>query len=153
MRWTKPSLVAEVELRGWTTDGIIRHAVFKGLRQDKQAADVAPEKSAMSPKSAKSTKSTTVLPVSLTHPDRVLWPDVGVTKQGLAEFYAENWPWIAPHVVDRPLALVRCPGGISDTCFFQKHAWAGISEHIIRGRDPEAARSCSPSRTSRAWSR
>ena len=134
VRWTKPSLVAEVELRGWTADGIVRHAVFKGLRQDKQAADVAPEKSAMSPKSA---KSTTVLPVSLTHPDRVLWPDVGVTKQGLAEFYAEIWPWIAPHVVDRPLALVRCPGGISDTCFFQKHAWAGISEHIIRGRDPE----------------
>jgi bifunctional non-homologous end joining protein LigD len=87
--------------------------------------------------SLKSAKITTVLPVSLTHPDRVLWPDVGVTKQGLAEFYAEIWPWIAPHVVDRPLALVRCPGGIAQTCFFQKHAWAGISEHIIRGRDPE----------------
>src|SRR5205085_7234549 len=102
--------------------------------KDKQAADVAPEKPTMSLKSA---KITTVLPVSLTHPDRVLWPDVGVTKQGLAEFYAEIWPWIAPHVVDRPLALVRCPGGIAQTCFFQKHAWASISEHIIRGRDPE----------------
>jgi bifunctional non-homologous end joining protein LigD len=134
VRWTKPSLVAEVELRGWTADGIVRHAVYKGLRQDKQAADVAREKPAMSPKSA---KIPTVLPVSLTHPDRVLWPDVGVTKQGLAEFYAEIWPWIAPHVVDRPLALVRCPGGIAQTCFFQKHAWAGISEHIIRGRDPD----------------
>ena len=53
VRWTKPSLVAEVELRGWTADGIVRHAVFKGLRQDKQAADVAPEKPAMSPKTAK----------------------------------------------------------------------------------------------------
>ena len=134
VRWTKPSLVAEVELRGWTADGIVRHAVYKGLRQDKQAADVAPEKPAMSSRSA---KIPTVLPVSLTHPDRVLWPDVGVTKQGLAEFYAEIWPWIAPHVVDRPLALVRCPGGIAQTCFFQKHAWAGISEHIIRRRDPD----------------
>ena len=67
----------------------------------------------------------------------MLWPDVGVTKQGLAEFYAEIWPWIEPHVVDRPLALVRCPGGIAATCFFQKHAWAGISEHVIRGSDPE----------------
>ena len=47
VRWTKPSLVAEVEMRGWTADGIVRHAVFKGLRQDKQAADVAPEKPAM----------------------------------------------------------------------------------------------------------
>jgi bifunctional non-homologous end joining protein LigD len=139
VRWTKPSLVAEVELRGWTADGIVRHAVFKGLRQDKHAADVAPEKPAMraKTKTPKGAKAAATLPVALTHPDRVLWPDVGVTKQGLAEFYAEIWPWIAPHVVDRPLALVRCPGGISDTCFFQKHAWAGISEHIVRGRDPE----------------
>ena len=75
--------------------------------------------------------------MKLTHPDRVLWPDVGVTKQGLADFYAEIWPWIAPHVVDRPLALVRCPGGVEESCFFQKHAWAGISEHIIRARDPD----------------
>ena len=134
VRWTKPALVAEVELRGWTTDGIVRHAVFKGLRQDKQAADVAPEKPAMS---TMSPKGTAALPVPLTHPDRVLWPDVGVTKQGLAEFYAEIWPWISPHVVDRPLALVRCPGGIADKCFFQKHAWAGIGEHVIRASDPE----------------
>ena len=75
--------------------------------------------------------------VPLTHPDRVLWPDVGVTKQGLAEFYTEIWPQIAPHVVDRPLALVRCPGGVEEGCFFQKHAWAGISEHISRSRDPD----------------
>jgi bifunctional non-homologous end joining protein LigD len=137
VRWTKPSLVAEVELRGWTADGIVRHAVFKGLRQDKQAADVAPEKPAMKARRAKSPKGATALPVSLTHPDRVLWPDAGVTKQGLAEFCAEIWPWIEPHVVDRPLALVRCPGGIADKCFFQKHAWAGIGEHVIRGSDPE----------------
>jgi bifunctional non-homologous end joining protein LigD len=131
VRWTKASLVAEVELRGWTADGIVRHAVFKGLRQDKDPADVAPEKSAMK------AKSTSALPIRLTHPDRVLWPDVGVTKQGLAEFYVEIWPWIAPHVVDRPLALVRCPGGVAEGCFFQKHAWAGISEHVIREKDPE----------------
>ena len=143
VRWTKPSLVAEVELRGWTADGIVRHAVFKGLRQDKQAADVAAERPAMrqkSPKTAKAAKSpkaATALPVALTHPDRVLWPDVGVTKQGLAEFYAEIWPWIEPHVVGRPLSLVRCPGGIAQTCFFQKHAWAGIGEHVLRSRDPE----------------
>jgi bifunctional non-homologous end joining protein LigD len=67
----------------------------------------------------------------------VLWPDAGVTKQGLAEFYAEIWPWIAPHVSGRPLALVRCPGGVEEACFFQKHAWAGINEHVIRTRDPE----------------
>ena len=83
------------------------------------------------------TKAATALPLPLTHPDRVLWPDVGVTKQGLAEFYTEIWPAIAPHVIDRPLALVRCPGGVEEACFFQKHAWAGIGEHIARSRDPD----------------
>ena len=119
VRWTKPSLVADVEIRGWTADNIVRQAVFKGLRQDKPAADVVQERSTV--KAA----ATPELPVRLTHPDRVLWPDVGVTKQGLAEFYAEIWKWIAPYVVDRPLSLVRCPGGVDAGCFFQKHAWAG----------------------------
>ena len=133
VRWTKPSLVAEVEMRGWTADGILRHSVFKGLRLDKQASDVAPHIPA-----AKPTRTAEPAPaVALTHADRVLWPDVGVTKQGLADFYTEIWPSIAPHLVDRPLALVRCPGGVEEGCFFQKHAWAGINEHVARGRDPE----------------
>ncbi len=131
VRWTKPSLVADVEIRGWTADNLVRQAVFKGLRQDKPAADVVQERSTM--KAA----ATPELPVRLTHPDRVLWPDVGVTKQGLAEFYAEIWKWIAPYVFDRPLSLVRCPGGVDAGCFFQKHAWAGSGAHILRSRDPE----------------
>jgi bifunctional non-homologous end joining protein LigD len=105
--------------------------VFKGLRPDKEAADV------IETKRAGKSKTAPPLPVALTHPDRVLWPAVGVTKQGLAEFYAEIWPWIGPHIVNRPLALVRCPGGVDETCFFQKHAWAGISEAVARSREPE----------------
>jgi bifunctional non-homologous end joining protein LigD len=131
VRWVRPALMAEVELRGWTADGIVRHAVFKGLRPDKEAADV------IKPKRATKAKPSAPLPVALTHPDRVLWPAVGVTKQGLAEFYAEIWPWIAPHVVNRPLALVRCPGGADETCFFQKHAFGGMSDQVARSRDPE----------------
>ena len=131
VRWVKPKLVADVEIRGWTSDGIARHAVFKGLRQDKDAADVLREPSVVKAKAAPA------LPVKLTHPDRVLWPDAGVTKQGLADFYSEIWPWISPHVVNRPLALVRAPGGVEEGQFFQKHAWAGIGEHIVRARDPE----------------
>src|SRR6185436_4464845 len=76
VRWAKPLLIAEVEMRGWTADGILRHAVFKGLRLDKQAADITPAKPAVK------TKGATALPLPLTHPDRVLWPDAGVTKQG-----------------------------------------------------------------------
>jgi bifunctional non-homologous end joining protein LigD len=130
VRWVKPTLVADIEIRGWTADGIARHAVFKGLRYDKKASDVVREVGAV-----KSTAAST-LPVRLTHPDRLLWPDAGVTKQGLVDFYAELWPWMAPHVVNRPLALVRCPGGVEKACFFQKHAWPGIDERIIRTRDP-----------------
>jgi bifunctional non-homologous end joining protein LigD len=131
VRWARPQLVAEVEMRGWTADGIVRHAVFKGLRQDKPAEDVTREKPMGKP------SASSALPVALTHPDRVLWPDVGVTKQGLAEFYLEIWPRISPFIVDRPLTLVRCPGGVEEGCFYQKHAWAGINEHIVRVRDPE----------------
>lgn len=74
--------------------------------------------------------------VKLTHPDRLLWPDAGVTKQGLADFYAEIWDWIRPHVTGRPLALVRCPEGIAGECFFQKHQWAGLSPYVERVADP-----------------
>ena len=54
-----------------------------------------------------------------------------MTKQDLADYYAEVWPRMAPHVVDRPLALLRCPGGIAEQCFFQKHAWKGLSREIV----------------------
>jgi bifunctional non-homologous end joining protein LigD len=131
VRWVRSKLVADVEVRGWTADGIARHAVFRGLRQDKDIAEVVREPSTVRAKPLPEP------PVRLTHPDRVLWPDAGVTKQGLAEFYTEIWPWIAPHVSHRPLALVRCPGGVAEACFFQKHAWAGIGEDVIRTRDPE----------------
>jgi len=133
VRWTKPLLVAQVEIRGWTPDGIVRHAVFKGLRLDKQPGEVALER----PRAKARSRAAAPAAVALTHPDRVLWPDAGVTKQGLADFYSEIWPTIAPHIVDRPLALVRCPGGVAEGCFFQKHAWAGIAEHVRRSRDPE----------------
>jgi bifunctional non-homologous end joining protein LigD len=67
-----------------------------------------------------------------TNPDRVYWLDVGVTKQQLAEYYRSVWRWMAPHVVDRPLALVRCPDGTKGECFFQKHASAGLTEEYLK---------------------
>jgi bifunctional non-homologous end joining protein LigD len=70
--------------------------------------------------------------VRFTHPDRVYWADVGVTKQGLADYYRAAWDWMAPQVVDRPLALVRCPDGTAGQCFFQKHASAGLTEKNLR---------------------
>jgi bifunctional non-homologous end joining protein LigD len=70
--------------------------------------------------------------VRLTHPDRVYWVDVGVTKQDLADYYRAVWDLMAPQVVGRPLALVRCPEGTKGQCFFQKHASAGLTEKTLR---------------------
>ena len=69
--------------------------------------------------------------VALTNADRVLW-DEGITKLDLARFYESLADWILPHVAGRPLALVRCPNGAEKGCFFQKHSWAGLGEHIRR---------------------
>jgi bifunctional non-homologous end joining protein LigD len=137
--WVKPELVAEVEFRGWTADRVVRHAAFKGLREDKSARDVVREKprmpSARIP-AATGTRSgggtVEVAGVRLTHPDRVLWEEQGVTKQGLAEFYLQVADWLLPHVVDRPLSLVRCPSGSQKGCFFQKHSWAGLADTVLR---------------------
>jgi bifunctional non-homologous end joining protein LigD len=57
-----------------------------------------------------------------------------VTKRELAEFYSGIWKWIAPYVIDRPLALVRCPEGATSHCFFQKHAWSGLDDELVHRR-------------------
>ncbi|MBY3088825.1 DNA polymerase domain-containing protein [Rhizobium laguerreae] len=78
--------------------------------------------------------------VSLTNPDRLYWPDEGFTKQALADYYAAVWSFIAPYIVNRPLALLRLPDGIkSHQRFFQKHAWKGMNSHIEEIADPQDA--------------
>lgn len=67
---------------------------------------------------------------NITSPDRILWPGTGLTKQGLLDYYACVWPWMAPHVVCRPLALLRCPNGVGEDCFFQKHATQSLPEGL-----------------------
>lgn len=131
--YVKPQLVAEVEFRGWTADRNLRHASFRGLREDKPAAEVVRETAAAAAAAAPKPS------VLLTHPDRLYWPDVGVTKEGLADYYAAVWKRMAPFVVGRPLSLLRCPGGIAEQCFFQKHAWKGLSRAIHVVADPKDA--------------
>lgn len=132
VRYVRPELVAEIEFRAWTGDHHLRHASFRGLREDKPAAEAARETAPDGP-----TKEVAGPNVKLTHPDRIYWPDDGVTKQGLADYYMEVWPRIAPFVVGRPLSLLRCPGGVTEQCFFQKHAWKGMNRHIGQFPDPK----------------
>ena len=134
VRFVRPELVAEVEFRAWTADGLLRHAAFRGLREDKPAREVVREqaKGQGAAKAAPPPKRT----VTLTHPDRLYWPHDGVTKEGLADYYAEVWRRIAPFITGRPLALLRCPGGITGEMFFQKHAWKGLNKNIVLVNDP-----------------
>ncbi len=141
-----PELVADIEFRGWTGERRLRHAAFKGLREDKPTREVmleqpvdenekaqpgAQDKGTRTP-SPKRGKDGTVefAGVRLTHPDRILWQGQGLTKLGLAEFYAEIADRILPHIEGRPLALVRCPSGREGGCFFQKHAFAGLTDAV-----------------------
>jgi bifunctional non-homologous end joining protein LigD len=70
--------------------------------------------------------------VRLTHPDRVVYPDTGTTKRDVAEYYAAVAPWMLPHVVERPLSLVRCPEGMAGTCFYQKQPPIGLPPCVKR---------------------
>lgn len=130
-RYVDPKLVAEVEFRAWTADGNLRHAAFRGLREDKVAKDVTRE----TQPAGKAEKAQTPK-VKLTHPDRIYWPDAGVTKEGLADYYTAVWPKIGPFISGRPLALLRAPEGIEGQTFFQKHAWRGMNKEIGLFQDP-----------------
>ena len=134
VRYVRPDLVAEVEFRAWTGDGHLRHASFRGLREDKLAKDV--ERESVGGKT--SVADRVVKPqVKLTHSDRLYWPDEGITKEGLADYYTDIWRFVAPFIVGRPLALLRCPTGINGQQFFQKHAWKGLSHNIVLINDPK----------------
>lgn len=131
VHWLQPSLLAEVSYAQMTRGGIVRHAVFHGLRDDKPARGIAQERSqpaasnAVKPKKnsrAEKHASQTPADLHLTHPERIIDPSTGVTKQQVAEYYAQVAPWIMPHLQHRPVALVRAPEGLGSELFFQKHA-------------------------------
>ncbi len=87
------------------------------------------------------TATADVAGVAITNPDRVVFPDQGITKRALAEYYELVGPRMLPHVAERPLSLVRCPQGQGTQCFFQKH-WtttvpAGVGVVQIREQKGE----------------
>ena len=141
--WVKPELVVQVRFATWTADDLVRQAAFLGVREDKVAKEVVREDAskAPTPKRAKgeaeashkverrlpvaaktvAKKDVDHAPVRLTHPEKVLDAESGMTKQMLADYYWAVAEWMLPHVADRPVSLVRCPEGSGGPCFFQKH--------------------------------
>lgn len=76
--------------------------------------------------------------MTVTHPERVLFADIGLTKGELAAYYESIAKDILPHIANRPLSMVRCPEGIEGACFFQKHASPGMSEALVHRAPNEA---------------
>jgi bifunctional non-homologous end joining protein LigD len=139
--WVKPELVCEVVFTEWTTDGKIRHPSFQGLRADKDPKQITREKpTAIQAPVARALKArakparATILDVEISHPDRILYPDLKLTKIDIARYYESIKEWIVPHVAGRPLTLVRCPEGIGGECFFMKHSkvWAPKALRRVR---------------------
>src|SRR5919199_3790989 len=70
--------------------------------------------------------------VRLTSPDKVLYPEQGITKRDLAEYYLAVADRMLPHVARRPITLVRCPTGRQKTCFYQRHAGSGVPPELAQ---------------------
>lgn len=133
-RWVRPEMVVDVEFTDKTASGVLRHPVFRGLREDKSAREVK-----MSQDSGKPGKSSgnTVANVAITHPDRPLYPEQGITKADVARHYEALAPWILPQLNERPLSLLRCPEGLKGECFFQKHPDINFAKEVPRVAIPE----------------
>jgi len=139
VKWVKPGLLAEVEYRTRTAGGNLRQAAFKGLRPDKaDNPKLAKAMTAGKPdtmrKAAKRPAGKGKLAISeedlakvvITHPERHLFGDEGVTKLDVAVYYAQVAEAMLPHILGRPLSLIRCTSDNPESCFYQRHAMPGI---------------------------
>jgi bifunctional non-homologous end joining protein LigD len=148
VHWVTPELVGEVAFTEWTEDGSLRHPSFQGMREDKKAGQVTREQPQALPTAEKNiakgatlhmaTSRTSkrggghevVAGVTLSNPDRVMYPGQDITKHDLALFYESIAEWVLPHVVKRPLSVVRCPQGHHKECFYQKHVTDALPDAV-----------------------
>ncbi|MDX2052825.1 MAG: DNA ligase D [Polyangiaceae bacterium] len=147
--WVQPKLVAEVGFTGFTSDGLLRHPTFVGLREDKEAEEVHLETAATNgpnsaaglgaspPKRPEKAAVSSDTGYVITHPDKLLYHDAKITKRELLDYYGLVGERMLPHLARRPLTLVRCPNGQGQPCFFQKHFAQGAPPgvHSISGSD------------------
>ena len=171
--WVKPELMAEVSFADWTNTNRIRHAVFRGLRIDKPPQGITREKAVKpsalkadaegssnptakdtpkarpktavkdTPAAAASPGDSLLKSLRVTHPERVIDQQSGVTKLALVQHYAMVAPLMLPHLKGRPVSLVRAPSGVGGELFFQKHAQEGELQGVSL-LDPEIDRDHMP---------
>jgi bifunctional non-homologous end joining protein LigD len=142
VHWVAPEIVIEVGFAGWTGDKILRHSRLIGIREDKMPAEIVldpagtPDPPAPKPVLARD-GSTTVAGVRITHADRIVYPDSGITKLGVVDYYVAVADHMLPEIADRPLSLLRNPDGLASKGFFQKNLTSGFPDEIGRCEVPE----------------
>ncbi|MET3897373.1 bifunctional non-homologous end joining protein LigD [Devosia sp. UYZn731] len=115
----RPTLRARIQYATITTDGMLRHAVFKGLREAELSTPVtAPRKRIVS--------DADLAGIWVTNPTRRLFGKSGPTKLDIAVYYAAVGDYMLPHLFNRPVSLFRCPSGKPHDCFFQRHPFTGM---------------------------
>ncbi len=124
-KWVKPVLSAQIAFAGWTAEKQLRHARFLELRSDVEPPKMVASRKTGLPPAPKNPKL-----CRLTHPDRVLFPDAGLTKAQLAQYYSAVAPKMLPHLLGRPVSFLRAPDGIDHEMFFQRHLLKGMDEGI-----------------------
>jgi bifunctional non-homologous end joining protein LigD len=133
--WIEPKLVAEIAYTEETTDGVLRHPSYLGLREDKKPEAVVVEKAQPVDRAVKANAKA----AAISNRDRVLFPESGVTKGQLADYYTAVAEVMLPWAAERPITLIRCPQGRAKKCFFQKHDVGSFGDSVkhvaIREKD------------------
>jgi bifunctional non-homologous end joining protein LigD len=122
----RPLLTAHIHYSNKTGEGLLRHAVFKGLRE-MRLADLP----ASLPR-PRLISEADLASVTITNPKRRLFGRAGPTKLDVAVYYAAVGDAMLPHLIGRPVSLFRCPTGKPADCFFQRHAFTGMPPSIAR---------------------
>ena len=132
--WLKPILVAEVEFAEITRDGSVRQASFVALREDKSADDVHMDAVQTATVDGKGNK---VAGITISSPDRMVFPSDGVAKLEVAKYYERVGELMLPFVANRPLAILRAPAGITGELFFQKSFTTHVPEGVKVAKLPD----------------
>lgn len=124
MNWVRPLLSARIHYANRTTDNALRHGVFRGLRDVGLSTPVAPKRKRLIAEADLAT-------IWVTNPERRLFGKTGPTKLDIAVYYALVGDFMLPHILGRPVSLVRCPTGLPKDCFFQRHAFTGMPPSVV----------------------
>jgi len=137
--WVRPQLLCEVAFTEWTEDGHIRQPSFQGLREDKSSREVVMEqplhvgrRHRVESASAQPSEASRieVQGIVITHPDRIVFEDIGMTKRQLAEYYAAVSSWVLKDLAGHPVSLLRCPEGADGGCFYQRNPGKGLGPDV-----------------------